>query len=99
MAISEPELDLDYEPLEYDPRYYIQSAKSSISSVGHIIAEAFSNADEAITSRAARDATGDAGTIRVTYGPDEMLMRISDDGSGMSGDEMKERLKKVGAAA
>ena len=99
MAISEAELDLQYEPLEYDPRYYIQSAKSSVSSVGHIVAEAFSNSDEAISRRAARDGTGDAGTIRVTYDPDSMLMRIVDDGAGMSADEMKERLKKVGAAA
>jgi hypothetical protein len=99
VAISEAELDLQYEPLEYDPRYYIQSAKSSVSSVGHIIAEAFSNSDEAISRRAARDGTGDAGTIRVTYDPDSMLMRITDDGAGMSADEMKERLKKVGAAA
>ena len=99
VAVSEAELDLEYEPLEYDPRYYIQSAKSSVSSVGHIIAEAFSNSDEAISRRAARDGTGDAGTIRVTYDPDSMLMRITDDGAGMSADEMKERLKKVGAAA
>jgi len=99
VAISEAELDLQYEPLEYDPRYYIQSAKSSVSSVGHIIAEAFSNSDEAISRRAARDGTGDAGTIRVTYDPDSMLMRITDDGAGMSADEMKERLRKVGAAA
>jgi hypothetical protein len=99
VAISEAELDLHYEPLEYDPRYYIQSAKSSVSSVGHIIAEAFSNSDEAISRRASRDGTGDAGTIRVTYDPDSMLMRIIDDGAGMSADEMKDRLKKVGAAA
>lgn len=99
MAISEAELDLQYEPLEYDPRYYIQSAKSSVSSVGHIIAEAFSNSDEAISRRAERDGTGDAGTIRVTYDPDSMLMRITDDGAGMSADEMKERLRTVGAAA
>ncbi len=39
MAISEAEPDLEYEPLEYDPRYYIQSARPSVSSVGHIIAE------------------------------------------------------------
>jgi hypothetical protein len=99
VEISETALDLDYEPLEYDPRYYIQSAKSSVSSVGHIIAEAFSNSDEAISRRAARDGAGDAGTIRVTYDPDAMLMRITDDGAGMSADEMKDRLKKVGAAA
>jgi hypothetical protein len=99
VTTSEAETDLEYEPLEYDPRYYIQSAKSSISSVGHIIAEAFSNSDEAISRRAARDGTGDAGTIRVTYEPDAMLMRITDDGAGMSAEEMKDRLKKVGAAA
>jgi hypothetical protein len=99
VAISDAELDLEYEPLEYDPRYYIQSAKSSVSSVGHIISEGFSNSDEAISRRASRDGTGDAGTIRVTYEPDAMLMRITDDGAGMSADEMKQRLKKVGAAA
>jgi hypothetical protein len=99
VATPEAELDLEYEPLEYDPRYYVQSAKSSVSSVGHIIAEAFSNSDEAISRRAARDGTGDAGTIRVTYDPDSMLMRITDDGAGMSADDMKVRLKKVGAAA
>src|SRR3954454_7307365 len=99
VSVSEAELDLDYEPLEYDPRYYIQSAKSSISSVGHIIAEAFSNSDEAISRRGGGDRTGDAGTIRVEYDPDSMLMRISDDGAGMTADEMKERMRKVGAAA
>jgi hypothetical protein len=99
VAISETDPSLEYEPLEYDPRYYIQSAKSSISSVGHIIAEAFSNSDEAISRRAKRDGMGDAGTIRVTYDPDSMLMRIADDGAGMNADEMKNRLKKVGASA
>src|SRR5512133_29416 len=99
VAVSEAGPDRVYEPLEYDPRYYIQNAKSSISSVGHIIAEAFSNADEAITRRAKRYGTGDAGTIRLAYDPKTMLMRISDDGSGLAGTEMKERLKKVGEAA
>lgn len=94
-----PEAGLDYEPLEYDPRYYIQSAKSSISSVGHIIAEAFSNGDEAITRRATRDGGDDQGQIRVCYDPDSMELIIADDGVGMPADEMRERLKKVGAAA
>ena len=97
MAISGAELN--YEPLEYDPRFYIQSAKSSISSVGHIIAEAFSNSDEAISRRADRDGTGDAGTIRIAYDPETMILQVIDDGAGMTADEMKERLKKVGAAA
>ena len=98
MAVSE-DADRVYEPLEYDPRYYIQNAKSSISSVGHIIAEAFSNSDEAISRRAKRDGTGDAGTIRLAYDPETMVMRITDDGAGMTAEEMKERLKKVGVAA
>lgn len=99
VAVSDAGSDLTYEPLEYDPRYYIQSAKSSISSVGHIIAEAFSNSDEAISRRAKRDGTGDAGTIRITYDPTSMLLRISDDGAGLTAEEMKERLKKVGVSA
>lgn len=93
------EAELDYEPLEYDPRYYIQSAKSSISSVGHIIAEAFSNGDEAITRRAKRDGSDDRGKIRISYNPDSMELVIADDGLGMPAAEMRERLKKVGAAA
>lgn len=99
MAVSEAGPNRVYEPLEYDPRYYIQNAKSSISSVGHIIAEAFSNSDEAISRRAKRDGTGDAGTIRLAYDPVTMVMRITDDGAGMTAEEIKERLKKVGVAA
>lgn len=50
-----------FEALEYDQRYYIQTAKGSIESLGHIVAEAWSNEDEAISRRAKRDGTADDG--------------------------------------
>lgn len=91
--------ELSYEPLEYDQRYYIQTAKSNISSFVHVVAEVVTNADEAISKRAARDGTADTGTIRLDYDPDSIELVVVDDGIGLLTVGMNERLKRVGAQA
>lgn len=88
-----------YEPYEFDPRYYIHTAKNNITSFGHVIAEIVSNSDEAITKRAKRDSDTDQGTIHIHYEPASMDLVVVDDGIGMATAEMRKRLKKVGAEA
>jgi hypothetical protein len=88
-----------FEALEYDQRYYIQTAKGSIESLGQIVAEAGSNEDEAISRRAKRDGTADDGWLQFEYDPDEELLVIIGDGDGMTADVMWDRLRRVGAEA
>lgn len=90
---------LEFERLEYDQRYYIQTAKNSIESLGHIIAEAGSNEDEAITRRAGRDGTADDGWLQFEYNPDTETLIVTGDGDGMTADVMWDRLRRVGAEA
>jgi hypothetical protein len=89
----------EYLKLEYDDRYYVQTAKNSIESLGHIVAEAGSNEDEAISRRAAHDRKGDEGWIDFHYEPDTETFSVTGDGDGMTGDVMKDRLRRVGAEA
>src|SRR6185312_13158617 len=89
---------LSFEQLQYGERYFIQTAKNAIESLGHVIAEAGSNEDEAISRRAKRDGEGDEGVIRVAYDPDEMLLVVTGDGDGMTAADMRSRLKRVGSA-
>jgi hypothetical protein len=86
------------ERLEFADRYYIQTAKSAIESLAHVIEEAISNEDEAISKRAERDGGEDKGTIVVSYDPKKMVLRITGDGKGLAAAEMRSRLRKVGAA-
>jgi len=94
-----PEAVLTFEKLEYDQRYYIQTAKSNITSIGQVIGEALSNSDEAITKRCERDGTPDMGEITVSYAPQDMMLTVRDDGLGMTASDMLSRLKQVGASA
>src|SRR5262245_24950711 len=88
-----------YEPYEFDPRYYIHTAKNNITSFGHVIAEILSNSDEAITHRAMRVGAPDTGAIHIHYEPASMDLSVTDDGIGLLAAEMRKRLKRVGAEA
>src|SRR5450755_1813438 len=88
-----------FEALEYDQRYYIQTAKGSIESLGHVVAEAGSNEEEAISRRAKRDGTADDGWLQFEYNPEEELLAVIGDGDGMTADVMWDRLRRVGAEA
>ena len=88
-----------YEPYEFDPRYYIHTAKNNITSFGHVIAEILSNSDEAITRRAKRTGGADKGVVHVHYDPASMALTVADDGIGLLTAEMRKRLKKIGAEA
>lgn len=88
--------DAVFEPLEFNQRYYIQTAKSAIESLTHIVEETGSNEDEAITKRAARDDSEDAGSIVYAYDPDTMTLEVIGDGVGMTAQAMRDRLKHVG---
>jgi hypothetical protein len=88
-----------FEPYEFDPRYYIHTAKNNITSFGHVIAEILSNSDEAISRRAKRTGGEDMGVIHVLYEPASMQLTVTDDGIGLLTAEMRKRLKKVGAEA
>jgi hypothetical protein len=87
-----------FERLEYGDRFFIQTAKNAIESLGHVIAEACSNEDEAIRRRAERRSEPDAGFIRIAYDPDAMLLTVIGDGDGMTAEQMRSRLKRVGSA-
>src|SRR4051794_27605078 len=89
--------DLEFEPLEYDQRYYIQTAKNSIESLGHIVGEAGSNEDEGISRRAKRDGTADDGWIQFEYDPETETLAVTGDGDGMTAAVMWDRLRRVGA--
>ena len=96
---TETATELKYEEYEFDPRYYIHTAKSNVTSFAHVIAEAVSNSDESISRRAARDGQPDRGTIHIAYDPDGMDLVVTDDGDGMTTERMRGRLKRVGAEA
>jgi hypothetical protein len=87
-----------FEPLEYDPRYYIQTAKNNITSFAQVIAEAVSNADEAISARARENGAPDSGSVTIIYGLDSKELIVADDGIGMLTETMRKRLRHVGAA-
>ena len=91
------DVPLEFEKLEYDQRYYIQTAKNSIESLGHIVAEAGSNEDEAISRRAERDGTADDGWLQFEYKPEAEIMIVTGDGDGMTAEAMWDRLRRVGA--
>jgi hypothetical protein len=84
------------EALEFSPRYYTESAKSAIESAIQVIEEAISNEDEAIRERAEREGVPNTGRIVVSYSPDEMILTVAGDGTGMTCARMRTRLKKVG---
>jgi len=96
--VTEVDGDPVFEQLEYGGRYFIQTAKNAIESLGHVIAEVGSNEDEAISRRAKRDGTPDEGTIRFAYDPNAMELTVTGDGDGMTASKMRERLKPVGFA-
>jgi hypothetical protein len=88
-----------YEPYEFDARYYIHTAKNNITSFGHVIAEIVSNSDAAITRRAKHVGVADEGVIHIHYEPASTELSVTDDGIGLLTEEMRTRLKKVGAEA
>lgn len=90
---------LQYESYEFDARYYIHTAKSNVTSFAHVIAEAVSNADEAVSRRAIRNSVDDEGRIHIGYDPTSMTLTVTDEGDGMTADMMRKRLKRVGAEA
>ena len=89
---------LAYEDFKYDKRYFIQNAKSSISSVAPVFGEIVSNSDEAIVKRIAH-VGGDGGEINAYYDADSIELRVTDDGIGMDAATMVERLGFVGKEA
>lgn len=93
------ETGLQYEEYEFDPRYFIHTAKNNITSFGHVIAEAVSNADEAITKRSKSGNGRDKGRIHLHYDPESMMLTVTDDGVGLTTEEVRKRLKRVGAEA
>jgi hypothetical protein len=88
--------DAQYEALEFSERYYIQTAKSAIESLAHIVEEIGSNEDEAITRRAKRDGVPDRGRILFAYDPEQMKLSVTGDGDGMLATTMRSRLRRVG---
>ncbi len=86
------------EKLEFDSRYFVQTAKNSIESTLQILEEAISNEDEAISRRAKRDGGEDRGTITVAYSPETRMLTVTGDGDGMTAETMRARLKVVGAS-
>lgn len=96
---AEPGVNLPFEQYEFDPRYYVQTAKNNISSFGHVIAEAASNSDEAISKRAAARGESDQGRILIKFDPESRLLIVVDDGIGLSAQDMRSRLRRVGVTA
>lgn len=90
---------LKYEGYEFDSRYYIHTAKSNVTSFAHVVAEAVSNADEAVSRRATCNSANDEGRIHIGYDPNSMDLTVTDEGDGMTSDVMRKRLKRVGAEA
>lgn len=86
------------EELEYEGRYFTESAKSAVESAIQVVEEAISNEDEAIRERAERDGGPNQGRITVAYEPGEKVLAVSGDGIGMTSERMRERLRTVGAA-
>jgi hypothetical protein len=84
------------EDMYFAPRFYVDTAKSAIESLIHIVEEAISNEDEAISRRARREGEADEGTIVVGYDPEEMVLTVAGDGDGLTTEAMRRRLKQVG---
>lgn len=84
------------EELEYEGRYFTESAKSAIESAIQIVEEAISNEDEAIRERAERDGGPNEGAIVVAYEPDLKELTVTGNGLGMTSDHMRKRLRTVG---
>jgi len=95
--MSEPS-EADFKKLEFDDRYYIQTAKNAIESLTHIVEEIGSNEDEAISRRADRDGGADEGSMVFAYDPKSMELSVTGDGLGMTADTMRARLGRVGAS-
>jgi hypothetical protein len=87
----------ELEDLEFDPRYFTETAKSAIESAIQVVEEAISNEDEAIRERAERDGGLNQGRVVVAYDPEEKVLTVTGDGRGMTCERMRTRLKKVGA--
>lgn len=84
------------EDLEFSPRYYTESAKSAIESAIQVLEEGISNEDEAIRERAERHGVPNTGRIVVAYNPEDAVLTVTGDGTGMTCARMRARLKKVG---
>lgn len=78
-------------PLEYEPRYYRDTAKDNISTLPQVFGELLTNCDEAFGDR-------ESGTIEVDYQPAGQALMVRDDGCGMAGQVMRDRLGRVGVA-
>jgi hypothetical protein len=87
--------ELVYEDFEYDKRFFIQTAKNSISSILQVFGEIVSNSDEAIGKRLSVSG-GDRGEIHAHYDSETMKLCITDDGIGMDTATMRERLRFIG---
>jgi hypothetical protein len=85
------------EPLRYEGRYFLESAKSAVESAIQIVEEAVSNEDEAIRLRSERDGGPDQGRITVAYDAQAKELTITGDGVGMTSARMRERLGRLGA--
>jgi hypothetical protein len=88
----------EFKKLEFDDRYYIQTAKNAIEGLTHIVEEIGSNEDEAITRRSDRDGGADDGAMVFAYDPESMTLAVTGDGLGMTADAMRARLGRVGAS-
>lgn len=84
------------EELEYEGRYFTESAKSAIESAIQVVEEAISNEDEAIRQRAERDGGPNQGEIVVTYEADRKELIVTGNGVGMTSNRMRKRLRTVG---
>src|SRR5690242_17240518 len=91
--------DATWEPLQYGERYYIQTAKSNITSLIDVFAEALSNDDEAIRERAARRGEANSGHIAIRFDPATRELTVTDNGIGMTAAEMRDRMQQVGQQA
>lgn len=97
--VETTKIEPQFEKLEFNDRYYIQTAKGAIESLGQIVAEAGSNEDEAIWRRSQRDSTPDEGRLHFRYDPVTQMLSLTGDGAGMTAAEMRARLLRVGAEA
>jgi hypothetical protein len=95
--MSEAATQTKLEELEFSPRYYSEAAKSAIESAIQVLEEAISNEDEAIRERAERDPGPNQGRILVSYEPQDQVLTVTGDGTGMTAKRMSSRLRRVGA--
>ncbi|HWN72174.1 MAG TPA: hypothetical protein VNN15_00030, partial [Solirubrobacterales bacterium] len=95
--MSEAGTQTKLEDLEFSPRYFTETAKSAIESAIQVLEEAISNEDEAIRERAERDQEPNQGRILVAYEPQDKVLTVTGDGTGMTAERMRSRLRRVGA--